>query len=226
MARLIATPFQTDADIDAAIPAAVAHVRDGGLLAYPTETVYGVGGPVTRPAIEALARLKGRPADKPFLVLISGLDMLGASGVRLAGAAAVLADRYWPGPLTLVLPVPSGDAASRLAAACAGAAKGLAVRWTSHPGMGRLIATYGEPITSTSANLSGVPPPTSVEEIARQWEKATARGVLRVLDGGLLTSQSPSTVVDCTGPVPRVIRRGAVTTDALREAVPDLVCHE
>jgi len=226
VAGLIAAPFQTDADIDAVIPAAVAHLRGGGLLVYPTETVYGIGGAVTRPAVEALARLKARPTSKPFLVLISDLDMLGALGMRLAGAAAALAERHWPGPLTLVLPVLSSDTASTLAAARGGSANGVAVRWTSHPGMRRLIATYGEPITSTSANRSGVPPPASVEEIARQWEKATARGVLRVLDGGPLISRSPSTVVDCTGPVPRVIRRGAVTTDALREAVPDLVCHE
>jgi L-threonylcarbamoyladenylate synthase len=223
VARLIATPFRTDGDIEAAIPAAAAHIRDGGLLAYPTETLYGLGGAVNPPAIEALARLKGRPADKPFLVLISGVAMLGMAGVRLDGRAAALADRYWPGPLTLVLPV---LAKGRVSPTAAAGTKGLAVRWTSHGGMARLIQAYGEPITSTSANLSGVPPATTVEEIARQWETAIARGELCLLDGGPLTDRSPSTVVDCTGPVPRVTRRGALTTDALREAVPELVCHE
>jgi L-threonylcarbamoyladenylate synthase len=97
------------------------------------------------------------------------------------------------------------------------------VRWTSHKALQRLIASYGDPITSTSANLPGVPPAMTAGEIVEQWGDAVARGILRVLDGGRLEASSPSTVVDCTGRLPRVIRPGAIPAEVLRESVPDLI---
>jgi L-threonylcarbamoyladenylate synthase len=99
----------------------------------------------------------------------------------------------------------------------------VAVRWTPHPGLLRLIRAYGEPITSTSANRPGVPPAMSATELASQWVNEMRRGTLMVLDGGRLTPSAPSTVVDCTGRLPRVIRPGAVPAAVLRESVPDLV---
>ncbi len=228
-----ATPFRSNADIYAAIPDAVAHLAGGGLLAYPTETVYGVGGGVGRAAVDALVHLKGgaRSDTKPFLVLISDLEMVRTLGVRLTPAAASLAAHHWPGPLTLVLP-PLQDSGpdtehrhsvAQPAPRVRNAAGGVAVRWTSHAGMARLIAAYGAPITSTSANPSGVPPAGSVEEIVRRWEGAIARGVLRVLDGGVSTNSLPSTVVDCTTAIPHVVRAGAIEIAELRETVPEIV---
>jgi L-threonylcarbamoyladenylate synthase len=99
----------------------------------------------------------------------------------------------------------------------------VAVRWTSHPALQRLIGAYGDPITSTSANLPGLPPAMAASEIVTQWGNAIGRGVLRVLDGGRLEPSAPSTVVDCTGKLPRVIRPGAITSAELRESVPDLI---
>ena len=100
---------------------------------------------------------------------------------------------------------------------------GVAVRWTPHAGLTRLLRAYGQPLTSTSANRPGVPPATSVGEIVSQWQTAIARGNLLALDGGRLPPSEPSTVVDCTGRRPRVIRPGAISSEILRESVPDIV---
>ena len=97
------------------------------------------------------------------------------------------------------------------------------MQWTSHAGVLRLLGTYGRPITSTSANPAGVPPATSAEEIVTHWRDAIGGGALVVLDGGPLGPSAPSTVVDCTGRRPRVIRPGAITVQALRASVPDLL---
>jgi L-threonylcarbamoyladenylate synthase len=197
----------------------IAHVENGGVLGYPTETVYGFGGAVDHAAVDALVRMKGRPAGKPFLILISSSDMVTRLDLHFTGDAARLAARHWPGPLTLVLPGGERRVPDRLR----GPEGGVAVRWTSHPGMARLIQRYGRPITSTSANRPGSPAAVAASEILAQWGDAMASGLLRVLDGGRLSSSPPSTVVDCTGTRPRVIRPGAITAATLRESVPDLI---
>jgi L-threonylcarbamoyladenylate synthase len=214
-----AIPFWSPAEVDASLSDTIAHLGRHGVLAYPTETVYGFGGSVDQDGVDALVRLKGRPPGKPFLLLIAGSEMIGRLGLHLAGAAAALAARYWPGPLTLVLPGGERRVPDRLR----GPEGGVAVRWTPHAGLTRMIRTYGEPITSTSANRPGVPPASSAGEIVAQWGDAIGRGVLRVLDGGRLETSAPSTVVDCTGRRMRVIRPGAISADALRDSVPDLI---
>lgn len=214
-----ATPFWSPPEIEAAITGTIAHLKAGGLIAYPTETVYGFGGLADQAGVDALVRLKGRAPGKPFLLLISGSAMLARLGLDLTPAASALAARHWPGPLTLVLP----GGAHRVPDRLRGPEGGVAVRWTPHQGLTRLIAAVGEPITSTSANRPGVPPASSAVEIAREWSDAMARGTLRVLDGGHLRSSEPSTVVDCTGRHPRVIRPGAIPAALLRESVPDLI---
>ena len=100
---------------------------------------------------------------------------------------------------------------------------GIAVRWTSHAGIARLIRSYGDAITSTSANRPGVPPATGAAEILSQWGEAVGRGTIRVLDGGRLEPSPPSTVLDCMGRRPRVVRPGAIPAAVLRESVPDLI---
>lgn len=214
-----ALPFWAGGEVEAAIPIAIAHIERRGVLAYPTETVYGFGGGVDEAAVEALAALKDRGAGKPILLLIAGRDMLVHLGLHLGGAAARLAARHWPGPLTLVLPGGERRIADRLR----GPEGGVAVRWTPHAGLTRLIHAYGAPLTSTSANLSGVPPALSTTEIVTQWGDAIRRGALLVLDGGRLQPSPPSTVVDCTGRSLRVIRPGAISAETLRETVPDLI---
>lgn len=207
-------PFRTDEQVAAALPQAVAHLSAGGLLAYPTETVYGLGSRARPKDVQALKRLKGRRPDKPFLLLVADRDMAEAQGLAFNESAGALARAFWPGPLTLVLP--GGD--GRLPDALRGPEGGIAVRWTSHRGMARLVRALGEPVTSTSANLPGSPPAPGAEAITRDFAPAVEAGALLVLDGGVLGNSPPSTVVDCTQPAPRLIREGAVTLAELRRA--------
>lgn len=217
-AALRAVPFWSEQEVAAALPGTIDHLNARRVLAYPTETVYGFGSAVDHESVQELIRFKGRPQNKPFLLLISGSDMLSRLDLHLTPAASILAARFWPGPLTLVLP--GGE--KRVPPELRGPEGGIAVRWTPHVATTRLIRAYGDPITSTSANRPGVPPATSAGEIIAQWTSAVASGTLRVLDGGQLMSSAPSTVVDCTSAKPRVVRPGAVSSSALREVVPDL----
>ena len=212
-------PFWSPREVEASISGTLAHLAAGKVLAYPTETVYGFGGAVDERSVQQLVSLKGRPKGKPFLLLIAASEMIERLGLHLTGYAAMFAARFWPGPLTLVLP--GGE--KRVPDTLRGPEGGIAVRWTPHTSLARLILAHGQPITSTSANRPGVPPATAADQIVAQWTDAIARGTLRVLDGGTLKESQPSTVVDCTGRLPRVIRPGAISATKLRAIVPDLV---
>ena len=207
-----ALPFATESDARAVVPIVGEHLRGGGLLAYPTETVYGLGSRPAEADVRALAALKGRARDKPFLLLVASREMAEAQGLAFNESARALARAFWPGPLTLVLPGGSG----RLPDLLRGPEGGIAVRWTSHTRMALLIAALGEPLTSTSANLPGSPPAPGVDAILRDFAAAVTAGRLLVLDGGVLGNRPPSTVVDCTGAVPRVVRSGAISVTELR----------
>ncbi len=219
MTVALAVPFWSPDEIEAALPDTIARLNAGGVLAYPTETVYGFGGAVDRESVSNLIALKGRPPNKPFLLIVASSEMITRLGLHMTSSASQLAARFWPGPLTLVL---SGGE-RRVPEQLRGPEGGIAVRWTPHRGLARLVQAYGEPITSTSANRPGVPPATNSSEIVEQWRDAVLRGSLNVLDGGQLKESAPSTVVDCTGRVPRVIRPGAISAAALRKGVPDVV---
>lgn len=212
---MTALPFVTLADARAAVPRVKAHLRAGGLLAYPTETVYGLGSRPVDSDLRTLAALKGRAAGKPFLLLVASREMAEAQGLAMNESARALARAFWPGPLTLVLPGGSG----RLPDLLRGPEGGIAVRWTSHAGVALLVGELGEPLTSTSANLPGAPPAPGADAILRDFAPAVADGRLLVLDGGVLGNQPPSTVVDCTGPLARVVRSGAIPVARLRAAV-------
>jgi L-threonylcarbamoyladenylate synthase len=212
-------PFWSEDEVAAALRPALEQIELRRVLAYPTETVYGFGGGIDRDSVAALIRLKGRPKGKPFLLLIAGSDMLAKLDLSLPSFATNLAARFWPGPLTLVLP--GGE--KRVPEALRGPEGGIAVRWTPHKALQRLIRAHGDAITSTSANRPGVPPAASAREIREQWSDAIARGALRVLDGGSLPHSSPSTVLDCTARAPRVIRPGAIPAAMLREFAPTLI---
>jgi L-threonylcarbamoyladenylate synthase len=209
---LSAVPFTSAAEAAAAIPDVVTHLRAGGLLAYPTETVYGLGSRPRLAEVQALAALKGRAAGKPFLLLVSSPEMAEAQGLAFNESARALARAFWPGPLTLVLPGGGG----RLPDLLRGPEGGIAVRWTSHRNVASLVTALGEPLTSTSANLPGSSRAPGADAILRDFRAAVATGQLLVLDGGVLGNRPPSTVVDCTSPMPRVVRPGAVSVAELR----------
>lgn len=215
---MIPLPFETQAAVTTAIPTVVAHLERGGLLAYPTETVYGFGSRARPADVTALAELKGRRSEKPFLLIVSGRAMVEAQGLAFNAAADALARAFWPGPLTIVLPGGGG----RLPDMLRGPEGGIAVRWTSHQGIAQLVAALGEPLTSTSANRPGSAPAPGAESIVRDFSQPVSEGRLLVLDGGVLGNRPPSTVVDCTRPVTRLIRAGALSVAELRRAVGSL----
>jgi L-threonylcarbamoyladenylate synthase len=209
---MTALPFVTAAEVRTAIPAVTAHLAAGKLLAYPTETVYGLG---SRPRDEDVARLtalKGRAEGKPFLLLIAGRAMAEQCDLVFTAAANALAGACWPGPLTLVLAA-RGDT---LPKGLRGPGDGVAVRWTSHPGMAALIEALGYPITSTSANSAGHATATSAAQIQASFGEAMASGTLLVLDGGPSAPSLPSTIVDCISEPARLLREGALSRDELR----------
>ena len=207
-------PFQTAEQIDAAIPRVSSHLAADRLVGYPTEAVYGLGSWASMPALESLARLKGRAIGKPFLLLVSGRSMAEAWGLVFTASARALSDAFWPGPLTLVLRGGEG----KLPDALRGREGGIAVRHTSHRGIERLVVKSGQPLTSTSANRPGGPPAPGPDKLAELFRAEVDSGLLLVLDGGVLGNVPPSTLVDCTDSVPRLVREGAIPRAELRRA--------
>lgn len=206
-------PF-TGNGIDASIPKAVAHLRGGGLLAYPTETVYGLGGNVSDDAVRGVAKLKGREPGKPFLLIIADSKMAEDLGLLFNASARALARACWPGPLTLALP-----GGPTLPPMLRGPEGGVAVRHTGHAGLAKLVAAYGAPITSTSANRPGRAPAPGAEMVLTEFQPEVDAGQLLVLDGGVLGRVPPSTLVDCTQNMPRLVREGAIPREELRRLV-------
>lgn len=207
-------PFTTPDEVARAIPTIRQHLDRNGILGYPTETVYGLGSAPTEPATAALAGLKGRPAGKPFLLLVDSREMAESWGLVFTPSASILAQSFWPGPLTLVL----RGAEGRLPDLLRGGEGGIAVRHTSHAGIRALVSALGYPITSTSANRPGQATAPGADGVADQFREEILQGRLLVLDGGVLGNVPPSTLVDCTGSQPVLIRDGAIPRDELRRA--------
>ena len=208
--------FRTDADVERASARVLDHLRAGKVIAYPTETVYGLGGLPSDAAVRALLKLKGRDPGKTFLLLVSGTEMLDKLDLAWNDAAASLARQFWPGPLTLVLTLRGGS----LPDALIGANGGVAVRWTPHANMARILRELGSPITSTSANATGLPAATSADQVSEEFAAALSEETLLLLDGGVLPPSLPSTVIDCTRELPRIVRQGAISPSELHPIVP------
>lgn len=203
--------FASAQEVASGIPRVIAHLRASGLIAYPTETVYGFGCLIRDDALLTLAALKSRDESKPFLLLIE--DAARIPALIWTPAARKLADAFWPGPLTLALRVrenfPSGILSEEGT---------VAVRATPHTGIRSLLQALGEPITSTSANTPGHAPAESADDVEGILRAIGGEDVM-ILDGGRLPHSAPSTLVDCSTDPPRVVRAGAITTEALEQVV-------
>jgi L-threonylcarbamoyladenylate synthase len=202
------------ADPDADLTMVIRHLRADGLIAYPTETVYGVGGRTTEAAVGRLRALKSREASKPFILLVDSGRAV--EGLRWTPAARELAEVFWPGSLTLVLEDPLDIFPAWLRDP---GRRAVGVRVSPHPLVGRLLKALREPLTSTSLNAPGEPPAKSGGEAVEVLRRLGADDV-PVLDAGTLPPSDPSTVVDCTGDEPRVVREGSIPTSRLRCAIP------
>ena len=198
------------------LDAILEHLRRGGLLVYPTETVYGLGGIPRRRTVARIAALKDREPSKPMLILIPRRESV--ADLVWTEAATQLASVFWPGPMTLILTDPE----SRFPAGVRGPSGGVAVRVSPHPLVKAMVEGLDEPIVSTSANEAGGVPAIDVRGAMRTAEALGVGGDLWVLDGGDLPPSLPSTIIDCTGGVPTVLREGSVPLARLRRVLPDL----
>lgn len=194
------------------IEKAAGVLRAGGLVAFPTETVYGLGANAEDPA--AVARIyqaKGRPPSHPLIVHLGGAEQLGDWVDAVPETARLLAERFWPGPLTLVLR--RGD---RVSPAATGGLDTVAVRVPDHPVARALLTEFGGGVAAPSANRFGSISPTTADHVRAELGDA----VDFVLDGGPCEVGVESTIVDATGDVPAVLRPGGVAREDL-EAVLD-----
>lgn len=192
------------------LAAATAALAAGRLVVYPTETFYGLGAHALLPrAVHAVAALKERAGEKakPISVIVADRAMTARLVARLPRAAEDLMARFWPGPLTLVLPA-RADLPPELAA---GSGR-IGVRVSSHPVARALAAALGAPITATSANRAGAPPACD----AATAREAFGDAVDVYLDGGALAGGSGSTVLVVDDDAARVVRAGAVSIESLR----------
>ncbi|HEV8229677.1 MAG TPA: L-threonylcarbamoyladenylate synthase [Candidatus Limnocylindria bacterium] len=186
------------ADSPGAVEEAAAALSRGELVAFPTDTVYGLAA--GHDHVRKLYNAKDRPKEKRIPVLLSDASNLEASA-QVSPAARLLAERFWPGPLTLVLVAPRRGT--------------LAFRVPDHPVARRLIASSGGGLPVTSANRSGQPDAHTAQEVLAQLEGRIAL----VLDGGPTTGGKASTVVDCTTSEVKILREGAISADEIRRAI-------
>ncbi len=183
-------------------------VRKGGVIAFPTDTFYGLGAcPFNAHAVQRIFGLKGRSLPSaPILVLVRSRADLQTLVSEITPAAERLMEACWPGPLTLVF-----RASAAVPPVLTAGTGTIGVRLPAHPDVQRLLQAVGGPLTGTSANRSGQPPATTVDEV----ERALGDGVDAILNGGATPGGLPSTVVDTTVTPPRLIREGRVPTAAV-----------
>jgi L-threonylcarbamoyladenylate synthase len=202
---------RTPAEAARAAIEAAATWRAGGLVAFPTETVYGLGAAARDPqAVAAVFRAKGRPADHPLIVHLGDAEQLSAWASVVPDAAWRLASAFWPGPLTMVLPRHED-----VPAVVTGGQPTVAVRVPSHPVAVALLKAYGDGVAAPSANRFGHLSPTRAEHVIAELAHAPGGDRLLVVDGGPCEVGIESTIVDLSGGRPLVRRLGAVTPEAL-----------
>jgi L-threonylcarbamoyladenylate synthase len=195
----------------------LSFLRAGGVIGFPTDTAYGLGAdPFQESAIRRIFEIKGRPESKPILVLVDSMTMLSqiVDYSSVSGITELLTSRFWPGPLTLILPVLSSDSenVSRLVTAGTGT---IGVRWPLAPFATRLVGAFGRPITATSANKSGQSSTASADEVRLQL----GMDLEMLIDGGVLANPQGSTMLDLTQTQPTLVREGPISRRALEKAL-------
>ena len=200
-------------DDDAGRAEAIQILKAGGIVALPTDTVYGLAVDLAAPGgIERLFAAKRRPTDRAVMLLLADAEQAGGL-VLWTPSAAALSAAFWPGGLTIVV-AQRPDAALPLE--LTGGRSTVGLRLPDHASPRALAASLG-PLPVTSANVSGLPEASDAFEIRDQLGDA----VDLILDGGRARGGPPSTVVDCSGPTPRILRDGAIVTNAIRRALAE-----
>ena len=198
----------------AAIARAAECLRRGGLVAFPTETVYGLGvHALDRAAVLRLFEAKQRPANDPLIVHVASLDLVTGLVTGVPAVARELASRFWPGPLTLVMRR-APDVPREVTAGL----DTVAVRVPSHPVARALLEASKLPVAAPSANLFSRPSPTRADHVLEDLDGR----IDMILDGGPTDVGVESTVIDLTGDIPTMLRPGAIGIEALRRVIPDV----
>ena len=199
--------YRTETFEDKAYGEIVSLLRSGGVIAFPTDTAYGLGAdPFNETAIDRIFQIKGRPDTKPILVVTSSIEM--AESVAQADEIFYdLAGHFWPGPLTMILP-----AVQSVPLKLTAGTKTIGVRWPLARLATVLVKEFGRPITATSANRSGLPAATTAGEVNTQLGDS----VDGLIDGGELPSRNGSTVLDLTTDAPVLLREGPVSFERLQ----------
>lgn len=196
----------------AVIARAARVIRDGGLVGLPTDTVYGLAADATSDAaVEGVFRAKGRPAEKPLIALVATMAMAEACGAFSAPARA-LAEAFWPGPLTLVVPRAAGSPLSPLVHQ---GARGVSLRIPGNETARAVVEAAERPLTAPSANPSGAPSPLTAAEVAA----GLGSHVALIIDGGRAADSLGSTLLDLTGDFPRLLRAGVVTAEEIEGVI-------
>ncbi len=205
------TEFRSAED-EAAIALAARILRAGGLVAFPTETVYGLGAAADSPlAVAKIYAAKGRPSFNPLIAHVASLDAARREAL-LSDTALRLAEKFWPGPLTLVAPVsPQGGVCDLARAGLAS----VALRIPSHPRSLALLRAFGGPVAAPSANISGHVSPVT----ARHVEQELGGRIDLILDGGRSIAGLESTIVSFLTDEPMILRPGAITREALQNVI-------
>ena len=184
-------------------------VRHGGVIAVPTESFYALAAdPLKAEAVARVAVIKGRPSDKPILVLLANAAQVGLFASAPSPLVRALMEAYWPGPLTLVVPARPG-----LPVELTAGTGTVGVRWSAHPILQAIVSETG-PLTGTSANRSGAPPCTLAAEVVA----ACGDDLDLIVDDGATAGGPPSTVLALTGR-PQLVRAGAISAASLRETL-------
>lgn len=187
---------------------AARRLQDGGLVAFPTDTLYGLAAAASRDgAVVRLFEVKERPRDRPLPILLPSVADVHGVATNVSSSACRLMEAFWPGGLTLVLP-----RHPRFRSIALAGGDTVAVRVPDHAVALELLRRVGEPLTGTSANVSGRPGPRTAQEVRRQL----GGRVDLVVDGGPCPAGVESTVVDCTIDPPQVLREGAVPVERVR----------
>lgn len=190
---------------------AASVLKKGGLVAFPTETVYGLGGDALRPeASRKIYAAKGRPSDNPLIVHIATMKQLEKAARNIPKAAYRLAEQFWPGPLTMVL-----QKSELVPFETTGGLDTVAVRMPVHPAALALIRESDVMIAAPSANTSGRPSPTRAEHVAEDLNGK----IDMILDGGPVSIGIESTIVDLTGEIPTILRPGYITKQMLEDVL-------
>ena len=198
------------AEAEGALAEAVAVLKGGGLVAYPSDTVYGLGAAASdQHAVARAFAVKGRLSEKALPLLLADFEDMAPLCAEVPAAANLLAERFWPGPLTLVL-----RRSPAFHSAALSGDDNVALRVPDHPFLRELIRALGEPITGTSANRSGRPSCRTAREVERELGEA----IDLIIDGGPSAVGRESTVVDITTDAPRMLREGAVSRREIEEA--------